>query len=269
MAAGALSSLWGGDHVLGVGRDRQGGGRDPGVRLGGGCRSKAGGGGLPGGAGAAVAVAAAGAAGWGGGGLAGGVAGVVRGLAALPGGAGSSPADRARVRGSALGGRGFACVPGASGRVVGGGAAAPRVHGAAGAVRATAGLGGRDPKRDDDQPPAALGSGDGRARFSSDHHQSARQGAGARRAGAGRRQPTLRGGVRASARRPRPGCRRDRIAGESAGVDRRAPGHALPGAEESASGRCRAGEGVLGGRAGRDRRPRFRRDRAGAARARS
>ena len=36
LAAGALPSVWGGDHVLGVGGDRQGGGGDPRVRLGGG-----------------------------------------------------------------------------------------------------------------------------------------------------------------------------------------------------------------------------------------
>ena len=179
LAAGALPSVWGGDHVLGVGGDRQGGGGDPRVRLGGGGGGEAGGGGLPGGAGAAVAVAAARAAGRGGGGLAGGAAGAVHGLAALPGGAGRGPADRARVRGSALGGRGAAGVPGASGRVGGGGAAAPSLHCAAGAVRAAPGLGGRDPKRDDDQPAAALGSGDGRARFPPDHHQRAQRGAGA------------------------------------------------------------------------------------------
>ena len=150
---------------------------------------EAGRGGLPGGAGAAVAAAAARPAGRGGGGLAGGAAGAVHGLAALPGGVGRGPAERARVRGSALGGRGAARVPGASGRVVGGGAAAPPVHGAAGALRAAPGLGGRDPKRDDDQPAAALGSGDGRARFPSDHDQRAQRGAGAARAGAGRRQP--------------------------------------------------------------------------------
>ena len=34
MAAGALPSVWRGDHVLGVGGDRQGGGGDPRVRLG-------------------------------------------------------------------------------------------------------------------------------------------------------------------------------------------------------------------------------------------
>ena len=118
-------------------------------------------------------------AGRGGGGLAGGAAGVVHGLAALPGRVGSGPADRAGVRGSALGRRGAARVSGASGRVVGGGAAAHPVHGAAGAVRAAPGLGGGDAKRDDDQPAAALGSGDGRARFPPDHNQRAQRGAGA------------------------------------------------------------------------------------------
>ena len=144
LAAGALPSVRGGDHVLGVGGDRQGGGGDPRVRLGGGGGGEAGRGRLPGGAGAAVAVAAAGAAGRGGGGFAGGAAGAVHGLAALPGGVGRGPADRAGVRGPALGGRGAARVPGASGRVGGGGAAAPSLHGAAGAVRAASGLGGRD-----------------------------------------------------------------------------------------------------------------------------
>ena len=116
--------------------------------------------------------------------------------------------------------------------------------------------------------PPLSDRGDGRARFPSDHDQRAQRGAGAARAGAGGRQPALRGGVRAPARRPRPGCRRDGVAGESAGADRRPPGHALAGAEEPASGRGRAREGVLGGRAGRDRRPRPGRARAGAARAR-
>ena len=84
LAAGALPAVRGGDHVLGAGRDRQGGGGDPRVRLGGGGGGEAGRGRLPGGAGAAVAAAAAGAAGRGRGGLAGGAAGAVHGLAALP-----------------------------------------------------------------------------------------------------------------------------------------------------------------------------------------
>ena len=97
--------------------------------------------------------------------------------------------------------------------------------------------------------------------------QRAQRGAGAARAGAGGRQPAVCGGVRAPARRPRPGCRRDGVAGEFAGADRRPPGHALAGAEEPAPGRGCAREGVLGGRAGRDRRPRPGRARAGSARA--
>ena len=227
LAAGALSAVWGGDHVLGVGRDRQGGGRHPGVRLGGGCRCEAGGGGLPGGAGAAVAITAAGAAGRGGGGLAGGAAGVVRGLAALPGGAGGGPARPCSCSRTCTGrtrpcSRSWSIWP--SGR---GGAAAPPVHGAAGAARATPGLGGRDAKRDDDQPSAALGAGNGRARRPPDHHHRSQPRARARRARAGRWQPAVCGGVRAPARRPRPGCRRDGVAGERAGADCRSPGHAL------------------------------------------
>ena len=120
---------------------------------------------------------------------------------------------------------------------------------------------------DDDQPAAALGCGDGRARFPSDYDQRAQRGAGAARAGAGGRQPLVCGGVRAPARRPRPGCRRGGVAGEFAGVDRRPTGHAFAGAEESASGRGCSREGVLGGCAGRDRRPRPGRARAGSARA--
>ena len=170
LAAGALPAVRRGDHLLGAGRDRQGGGGDPRVRLGGGGRGEAGRGRLPGGAGAAVAAAAAGAAGRGRGGLAGGAAGAVHGLAALPRGSGRRPPERARVRGSALGGRGAARVPGAPGRVVAGGAAARPLHGAAGAVRAPAGLGRRAAQRAHDQPLAALGSGDGRARLPPHHH---------------------------------------------------------------------------------------------------
>src|SRR5439155_1629358 len=88
-----------------------------------------------------MAVAAAGAAGRGRGGFAGGAAGVVHGLAAIPRRAGRGPSERARVRGFALGGRGAARVPGASVRVGGGGAPAPSLHCATGAVPAAAGLG--------------------------------------------------------------------------------------------------------------------------------
>ena len=124
--------------------------------------------------GAAVVAAASLPAGRGGGGLAGGAAGAVHGLAALLGGVGRGPAECARVRGSALGGRGSVGVPGASGRVGAGGAAASSLHGAAGAVRATPGLGLWAAQLSHDQPAAALGSGDGRARFAPDHDQRAR-----------------------------------------------------------------------------------------------
>ena len=56
-------------------------------------------------------------------------------------------------------------------------------------------------------------------------------------------------------------------AGLGAGADRRAAGHALAGAQEPAPGRRRGRQGVLGGGAGGDGRPRARRGRAGAARA--
>ena len=89
---------------------------------------------FPGGARAAVAAAAAGAAGRCGGGVVGGAAGAVHGLAALPGRSGGGAAERARVRGPALGGRGVARVPRVSGRVGRGGAAARSLHGSAGVV---------------------------------------------------------------------------------------------------------------------------------------
>ena len=88
-------------------------------------------------------------------------------------------------------------------------------------------LGRPGPERDDDQPAAALGSGDGRAGLPSDH-TTVLSAELSRRARAGGREPALCGGVRASARRPRPGCRRDGVAGESAGADRRPAGHAGP-----------------------------------------
>ena len=47
LATGALPAVRGGDHVLGVGRDRQGGGGDPRVRLRGGGGGETGRGGLP------------------------------------------------------------------------------------------------------------------------------------------------------------------------------------------------------------------------------
>ena len=84
VAAGALPALWRGDHVLGAGRDRQGGGGHSRLRPGRRGDGQVGRGCLPGGAGAAVARAAAGAAGRRRGGLVGGAGGVVHGLAALP-----------------------------------------------------------------------------------------------------------------------------------------------------------------------------------------
>ena len=271
VAAGALPALRGGDHVLGAGRDRQGGGGHPRVRLGPGGDGQVGRGCFPGRAGAAVAVAAAGAAGRGRGGLVGGAAGAVHRLAALPGRVGGGAAERARVRGPALGGRGAARLPRASGRVGRGRAAAPPLHGATGAPREASRLGGRDAKRDDDQSAAALGSGDGPARLSPDHRDRSRRRSWSGACSSGRaairsmrRSSCVCSPIAASSGTER--CRS--AAGELAGADRRPSGHALAGAEESAPGRGRAREGVLGRRPGRDRRPRPGRARAGAARAR-
>ena len=77
---------------------------------------------------------------------------------------------------------------------------------------------------------------------------------------AGRRKSAVRGGVRAPTRGPRHRNRKVSCIGagatrERAGADRRPAGHAEPRAQESAAGRGGAWQGVLGGRAGGDRRP--------------
>ena len=70
-------------------------------------------------------------------------------------------ADRARLRGPALGRRGAARLPRAPGRLVGGRAAAPALHRPPGALRAAPDLGGRTAQRDHDQPRPAHRRGDG------------------------------------------------------------------------------------------------------------
>ena len=91
----------------------------------------------------------------------GGAGGVVHGLAAVPGGGRGGAADGAGVRGSALGRRGDARVPGAPGRPRRRRPAADRLHGPAGAVRAVSRLRGRAAERQHDQPGAAVAGGDG------------------------------------------------------------------------------------------------------------
>ena len=196
--------------------------------------------------------------------------GVVHGLAALPGVAGRTGPDRARLRGPALGGRGAARLPRAPGRLVAGRAAAPALHGPPGAARAAPDLGGRAAQRDHDQPRPAHRRGDGAADRLAARARGPAGGDAAGTARAGGRQPAVRGGVRAPARRPRAARGGGGGgAGLGAGADRRPAGHALARAQEPAPGRRRDRQGVLGGRAGRDGRARPARGRAGAARARA
>ena len=197
------------------------------------------------------------------GGGAGVAGGVVHGLAALPGGAGRGGADGARVRGPALGRRGAARLPRAPGRLV---ARACRCScsarrgrsctssirpGRPGCATRPRSTSPRSPTR---RPPRLIASLLERAVLP--------RGDAAGAARAGGRQPAVRGGVRAPARRPRASwARSDGGAGLGAGADRRPPGHALARAQEPAPGRGR-------GRArcsGRVRWPRW----AAATRARS
>ena len=123
-----------------------------------------------------------------------------------PGGASSraSAAQRplvARVRGPALGRRGAAGVRRAPRRLVDRRAAARRLHGPAGAVRAAPGLGRRQAELDHDRAVAAVVEtrphGSSSALLERAVLPAETQ---ARAARAGRRQPALRGGVRADAR---------------------------------------------------------------------
>ena len=123
-------------------------------------------------------------------------------------GSAADRADGARVRGSALGRPGAARVSRASGRLGGGRAAAAALHGAAGAVRAAPDLRRERAERAADQPRPADAT---RRRRSSSRRLLERAVLPAETqqaaAGAGRRQPAVRGGVRAPARRPRPARR--------------------------------------------------------------
>ena len=203
LAPGPLPSLRGGDRLLGARGDRQGGVRDPGVRL-------AGGGGGEARAGASrerIPTCA-----W-----------LKARLAPLVG-AGGEPASQeesftawrrvleawAEARETILvfedlhwARRGAALLPRAPGRLGGGGAAARPLHRPPGAVRAAPQLRRERSQLAADQPRPTHGRGDGPP-----HRLAARAGgaAGGDAAGAARargRQPALRGGVRAPARRPR------------------------------------------------------------------
>ncbi len=137
------------------------------------------------------------------GGGAGVAGGIVHGLAAVLESLAGGRAGGAGVRGPALGRPGAARLPRAPGRLGGRRAAAGLVHGAAGALRAAPVLGGGAAQRDHDQPRPAYRRGDGRAwsgRCWSGRCCRRRRRAAA---GAGGRQPAVRGGVRAPARRPR------------------------------------------------------------------
>ena len=164
LASRAVPALRRGDHLLGSRRDRQGRGGHPRVRLGRGGRGKAGCGSLAGRAGEAMAPAAPRPAGRSRGELAGRAAGALHGVAALSGGARRGSLERARVRGSPLGRRGVARVPGPSRRVVAGRAVARPLHCTSGALRASTRLGGGAAQRAHDQPLTPLASGNGRAR---------------------------------------------------------------------------------------------------------
>ena len=210
LAPGPLPALWRRDHLLGAGRDRQGPGRHPRVRP-----TGRGGGQAPGGpghppprpAGARVAAGPAGPAardrrpgrGQGRAGRA------VRRLAPVRGGHGHRPPAGAGGRGPALGRPGDARVPPAPGRAVHRPATADRGHGPSRAAGTAPGLGRRHPGRDPDPAGGAArprgGAAGGRPGGQGD---AARRGPGPA-AGAGRRQPPVRRGVRAPARRPGPG----------------------------------------------------------------
>ena len=174
----------------------------------------------------------------------------------VPGGVGGGQADRARVRRSALGGRGAARVPRASGRVVGRRAAAGSVHGPAGVVRASPGLGGGQrnsttinlPPLSDQETAELVSHLITTSVLSAELEQRVLERAGGNPLYAEEF-------VRLLADRGL-GRRRDGVAGESAGAHRRAPGHARAGAQGPAAGRGCAWQGVLGRGAGRDGRPR-------------
>ena len=165
--------------------------------------------------------------------------------------------DGARVRGPALGGRGAARLPRAPGRLGGGGAAAPPLHGPAGAVRAAPGF-GADARNahainlaplTEEETARLVASLLERAVLPAETQQALLERAGGNPLYAEEF-------VRLLADRGELGRARRIRAGVGAGADRRPPGHARPGAEEPAPGRRGDRQGVLGGRARRDGRAR-------------
>ena len=248
LAAGALPALWGGDHVLGAGGDRQGGGGDPRVRLGRGGGGEAGRGGLPGGAGAAV-VACSGCRRW---------SGSRRprrrsGRSCSRPGGGSSKGWRRRGRRVLV----FEDLHWADEALLAFlehlaewaegvpllilCTARPELYerhpGWAGGMRNATTI--NLPPLSDRETAELVSHLVTTSVLSAELEQA--------RAGAGGRQPALCGGVRAPARRPRRlAGTRGEVPESRAGADRRPPGHAGAGAEEPAAGRGRAREGVLG-----------------------
>ena len=171
--------------------------------------------------------------------------------------------DGAGVRGSALGRRGDARVPGAPGRSRRGRPAADRRHRPAGAVRAPPRLRGRAAERELDQPGAAVAGGDGAARLGAAGRDRDPGRAAAADPRSRRRQPAVRRGVRPAAEGQGParpqgvelGASRGSggaVPGLGAGADRRPPGHARARREVAARRRGGDRQGVLGRRRRRD-----------------
>ncbi len=268
VAAGPLSALRGGDRVLGVGRDREGGVRGSSSRTRRTRRRRSWRRVLPQDVrGSALAAGTVGAAGR-----------VARGEPAAQEesftawrrfleSAGRGRADGAGVRGPALGRPGAARLPRAPGRLGGGRAAARPVHGAAGAVRAASGLGGGlpatrtrinlAPLTDEETAQPGLGrcwSGRCCRRRRSSRCWSGRAAT----------RCTRRSSCACSPTAGEPGARRCEVP-DSVQALIAARLDTLPhGAQGPAPGRGGDGEGVLGGRAGGDGRPRPARGRAGA-----
>ena len=201
VAAGQVFAVWGGDHVLGVGGDPEGPYRHPRIRSARGRRGEAGRG-VAGGGGAGLVPAAAAAVVGDRGYFQCGAGGVVHGLAPVPGRGRGGAADRARVRGSALGRRGDARVPGAPGRPRRRRSPADRRHGPAGAVRALPRLRREAAERQHDQPGAALAGGDGPSRLGAARCDGDPGGVAAADPRPGRWQPPVCGGVRPPAEGP-------------------------------------------------------------------
>ena len=179
--------------------------------------------------------------------------GGLRRLAALPRGARRAQPARARLRGPPLGRRRAARLRRLPRRLGDRRAAARRLHGAAGAARAAAGLGRRQAQRDDGLALAALRRGHGRlVAGPAGAGRAAGRGAGGAARACGR-QPALRGGVRAHASRARLGGR-PAAARDRAGDDRR-PARRPSGGGEGARSRTRPWSARSSGRRARgDRR---------------